>query len=129
MNDEDFYARLKTLIAAYSTSVEKSKVSEEQPPARVEYERAEQNTDTFLNGAAGLTETLYDVEVGGPDDNAVQIQAAAIKAGLNGFSGAMGSTVALGCWVSDHSDDYEPHLLDADEGTYLATFRVQVIEG
>jgi hypothetical protein len=30
-------------------------------------------------------------------------------------------------FVSDHTDEYEPRLLDADEGYTIATFQVEVI--
>lgn len=131
MIDEDFRTKLKSYADAFNVPVEKDKVSEEQPRFRVEFERAESNPETFTNGAALAGESIFDVEVAGqaPDKAMVQNLADAIKAGLNGFSGTVGGTVFLGAWVSDHSDDYEPHLLDYDDGTFTASFRVQVIEG
>lgn len=132
MIDEDF--RTKLLSYTAGAPVEKGKVSEDQPQAlRVEFERGESNTDTYTSGGAGLTETLFDVEVQGTSPGPVQALVALVKSdalsgGLNGFSGAMGASTVLGCWVMDHDDDYQPKLLDADEGFYVATFRVQVIE-
>ncbi len=132
MIDEDF--RQKLLTYAVGLPVEKGKVSEDQPQAlRVEFERGESNTETYTSGAGALTETLFDVEVQGTSPAPVQALVAQVKAdqvngGLNGFAGAMGASTVLGCWVMDHDDDYQPKLLDADEGFYVATFRVQVIE-
>ncbi len=47
--------------------------------------------------------------------------------GLNGYRGAMGNSTVLGMFVEDHSDDYVPLLLDADEGYFVSTFRAVAI--
>jgi hypothetical protein len=108
--------------------VEKDKISEEQPTRRVWFGRTNDNSDLFLNASAGLTETVFDVEVATlEDDSETQTLANTLKAGLNGFQGTVGSTSFLGVFVQDHSDDYEARLLDDDQGYYVATFQARAI--
>jgi hypothetical protein len=113
------------------TAIEKGVVSSGQPPTRVYFQRQTENQDLFQNGSACNKTTVFDVEVAALNDDATtQSMADTLKNALNGFQGAFGSannSWALGMFVSDHTDEYEPRLLDADEGYTIATFQVEVI--
>jgi hypothetical protein len=128
--DQDFRTKLLALLAAdfEDVPVEKGKVSEDKAQPWVYYQRGGGDQDTDLDGTkSSIRETWFDIEVAGLDDDAVQPVADALKDGLNGFRGSMGSSTVLGAFWESHSDDYAPKHLDADEGFYLATFRAQVI--
>jgi hypothetical protein len=49
--------------------------------------------------------------------------------GLNGLRGALGNSGIFchGAFVEDHTDDYVPKMLDADEGYFTAAFQVHMI--
>lgn len=129
MIDTDFRGKLVALLPT-GTTAEKGFISAGQPTTRVYFQRANENQEVFQSGAAQNKETIFDVEVAVlNDDAAVQSLADTLKSALNGFQGAFGNgnTWALGMFVSDHSDDYQPRLLDADEGYEIATFQVMVI--
>lgn len=52
---------------------------------------------------------------------------AAVKSpGLNGYQGTVGGTIFLGVFTQDQSDQYEPKLLDEDEGYFVGSFQAQV---
>lgn len=127
MIDEDFRTKLTQLLPA-GTPIEKGLVSEEALPTRVYYQVATSNQDTDLDGTQGLSETAFDVECAAlSDDATAQTLAAAVKSALNGFHGKFGaSSVALGMFVSDHADDYQPRGVDADDGYHVAAFQVTV---
>lgn len=147
MIDQDLRAFLITLLPAAATDVggvaltgtpvEKGKASATQTPPFVQYQRADANRDVFLDGSGQLYETDFDVECYALDEATAQALAQAFKegpnantAGLNGFRGTWGSgpgTFIHGSFAQDHSDDYEPKLLDADEGYSVASIRVHVI--
>ena len=147
MIDEDLLVFLKTLLPAgptdlggvdlSATPIEKGKISQSQPATRIYYQRAEANRDIDLSGAGMLYETSFDVECAAlNDDGTCQVLAQALKEGpraatkgLNGYRGAIGSggNFCHGAFVADHSDDYEPKLLNADEGYSVAAFRVLII--
>ena len=128
MIDEDF----RTLLAAQSipagTPVEKGKISEEQATVRVLYQVADSTQDVHLGGQTGLTTTAFDVECGArEDDSTAQNMAGTLKTALNAFRGAAGSSSILGIFVEDHSDEYQPMMLDSDVGYFIASFRANVI--
>jgi hypothetical protein len=139
MIEEDLRTYLATLLPTVpvdlsATPIEKGRVSQSQPSPRVHFQRAESNRDVDLSGSGMLYETAFDVEVGAVnDDPTCQTIAEALKegqtgaGGLNGYRGAMGGNFCHGAFVSDHADDYEPKLLDADDGWNIAAFRVLVI--
>ena len=126
--DEDFRTALVSLLPA-GTTIEKGTISDERPTTRVYYQRSQANQDTHLNGDQGLTTTVFDVEVAAlADDATAQSLAGTIKAALNGSRGVMGaSSSALGVFVADHADDYQPRGVDADDGYCVAAFQVSVI--
>jgi hypothetical protein len=47
--------------------------------------------------------------------------------GLNGFRGEFGNTTALGVFLEDHSDNYQPRFLDEDDGYRVATVQALVL--
>lgn len=132
--DEDLRTKLATIINDATIPIEEGKVSDTRARTRVWYRRANSNTDVFIGGNAGLTETRFDIEVHGENIATVQTLAASIKAlhsagGLNGLSGAFGSSSVLGIFVEDHSDDYEPKGgFETDTGLHVCSLDVQVIE-
>ncbi len=207
MIDEDFRTLLLATLPT-GVIVEKGKISEEQVPTRVYFQRSNENNDLDLDGVQGLATTIFDVEVAALDDDATtqtmaeQLNAAAVSVtltqlngavntttrtivvdstaklpssglpfivligseklavtavdddgvtmtatrgykgttqashadnapvvvqGLNGYRGAIASGYIHGAIVSDQSDDYQPKLLDADEGYAVASFQVTVI--
>ena len=73
------------------------------------------NTLTVVRGFNGTTPAVHA--------NGVSVTVH----GLDGFRGVFGGTTALGIFVADHVDDYQPAMLDADEGYDLATFQATVI--
>ena len=137
MIDEDFLYMLQNSITGVpsGTAVEKGVVSEEMPSTRIYFQRSDSEQDLMLNGNQALTTTVFDVEVAALDDNAVQPLAKSLKDVLNGYMGAFGSnyadtanhSVALGMFVSDHSDDYQPRVVDADDGYHVAAFQTKII--
>lgn len=135
MVDEDLRTYLATLLPTGRTiPVEKGKVSMTQPPLRVYFDRADANRDVDQGGQGGLYETWFDIEVAALDDEASPVTIAqGIKdgvgavLGLNGFRGTMANTFVHGAFAFDQNDDYQPRVLDADEGYYVSAFRLQVI--
>lgn len=147
MIDEDFRTFLLTLLPTLTsdvggvnlstTPIEKGKSSSVQTPPIIVYQRSESNRDLFLDGTGQLYETAFDVECYALDEPTAQVLAQAIKEGpnagihgANGFRGTWGSgpgTFIHGAFAQDHSDDYQPKLLDADEGYSVASLQVQVI--
>jgi acylphosphatase len=122
--DESFAKHLRTLT---TVPVEKGFVSDDKEPPWVYFQRALSNTETDLKGEVStLTDTTFDVEVVGEDDDAVQTLAAALKAALNGYRGTMQGAVVLGAFVADHTDDYRPKSVDSDDGYFLAAFQVEM---
>ncbi len=98
MIDEDF----RTLLAATLPTgvvIEKGKISEEQIPIRVYYQRSQENTDLDLDGTGGLATTVFDVEVAALDDDATvqamaeQLSAAAVAQTLTTLNGAINASV------------------------------------
>lgn len=126
MIDEDFRTYLVAQSIPNGTPVEKGKISMEQATTRVLFQRAEENDDLFLNGSNGLQTVIFDVECGARDEATAQNMASTLKTALNGHQGALGNSAALGIFVEDHSDEYQPMMLDSDEGYDIATFRAVV---
>jgi hypothetical protein len=71
MIDEDFRTLLANLLPT-GTVIEKGMISEERPSTRVFFQRSAADQELDLDGAAGLNETLFDVEVGALTDNTTQ---------------------------------------------------------
>jgi hypothetical protein len=139
MIDEDLRTFMATLVPA-NTVIEKGWIDQTATPAkRIFYQRSEANHEVDLAGNGLLYETLFDVEVAALEDDATcQTLAQDLKGGpdanthgLNGYRGRMGDantgTFTQYVCTSDHSDSYEPRLLDADEGYSIASFQVLVI--
>lgn len=138
--DQAFRQQVLNVIAAQvpqfaNAPVEKGRVDADQvPTTRIQYQRATEDQETFLDGATpGLGDVTFDVEIQALNDDDTQLIVAALKAiqptGLNGFRGLIGgSTIwAHGIFIGDHGDEYQPRLLNADEGYSVSTFQAQVL--
>jgi hypothetical protein len=137
--DEDLRLYLLTLVPDPGVVVEKGKIAATQPRRRVYMQRGSTNRDVTVAGAGLLYETYFDIEVASLEDDAdAQAICQHLKEGpgpdplsplpgLNGFRGTWGGHYIHGAFVSDHEDDYQPRLLDADEGYFIAAFRLLVI--
>ncbi len=146
MIDEDFLYKVQTITQTYTPTgiaVEKGDISSERTPTRIFFNRSDSEQDLMLNGDQALTTTVFNVEVASlaadstaaSGDDVVQPLTKTLKDALNGFRGAFGSnfadndyhSVSLGMFVSDHSDDYEPRGVDADDGYCVAAFQVKIV--
>lgn len=122
--DVDLQSELATLSGV---ATQENKTDEDHSQPNVVWIRNDAQQDVWLNGTAGLNESNYTVTVYGLDIDATASIADTMKASLNGFSGIMGSTQVLGCFVSQAADDYIPKELDADEGLHQFSFNIQIL--
>ena len=130
MIDEDFRTALVGLLPS-GTPIEKGVIGDEQTPTRVYYQRSSGNQDVYLDGAPGLTTTVFDVEAAAlADDTTVQSLMATIKTmhgyPANGVALTHGTSSILGIFVADHADDYQPRGVDADDGYVVAAVQISV---
>lgn len=132
--DEAFRAKIVALLPAGYTEVpvQKGKISATQPETRIQFDRATEDQETFLDGSTvGLGDVTFDVEIQALSDDDTQAIVAGIKgmqpAGLNAFRGLVSGIFIHGIFTGDHGDQYQPRLLSADEGFSVATFQAQVI--
>jgi len=122
--DTDFQAKLATLAAI---PCQQDVISEDKTQPYVWFQRHDAQLDTFLDGSPSFSETTYTVEVSGLDIDAVQATADTLKTALNAYSGTMGSTVVLGCFVQDCADDYAFRNTDQDAGNHVAGFSAKFV--
>jgi hypothetical protein len=132
--DIDLITYLKAHLAG-PPPIEQNKIAEDYAtnPA-IMFIRRPSTQDLLLSGFPSIAETEYDFEIYGIDIDAVNTLADELVAPytsgglLNGFQGAMGSTVVLAAFVSDQADDYTPKVeLNTDEGLNVVSFALKIM--
>lgn len=117
----------RAFIVALADHVEQNKIGQDSTGARVWFQRRSQNEEISLGGDSfGIVETAFDIEVISNDIDDCLDTADAIKAALHGYRGDMNGITVQGMFVADHSDDYIPYNLDADDGEHIAAIDVQI---
>jgi hypothetical protein len=121
-----------SLIVGPGVPVQQNYASADKTQPRVWVQRQQGDSELFLDGRPGPADTTYAVEVNALDPDAGAavadaIQANAAAGGLDGFRGTMNSTVVLGCFVGEASDDYVPRGLELDDGYHVFAFTVRVL--
>lgn len=113
--------------AAAIDAVGQTSHPQDPPIPRIWYGRASQEEPRDFDGEGGLVFSLWDIEVQS-DDNAEMIAIAdAVKALLDGYSGAMGDQTIQGSFVNDHDDDYVWKSVGADDGIFAAALLVRIV--
>ena len=128
----DVALRQHLLMALPGVAVQQNTIDESSPLSRIWYRRSGESTEKGCGEIDGkqvrhLTRTDYDVECVADTPDVADYFAAAIKDqdGYTGYLGA-GDVFALDLSVEDHSDDYSPRNLGADEGLHVAALRLTV---
>lgn len=112
--------------AAELGAVQQGSSDQVSPDTRIFFYRTGSNRQLFLDAGSGLATINYDVECISPDIDTAQNLAEAVKAALHGYRGEMDDLFVDGCFVEDHSDQYEPKS-DADAGDHIASLQVTII--
>jgi len=83
----------------------------------------------WVSKASATSLTASQRAANGSGVSAYLTGAAVYAVGLNGYRGPLIQTGVFchGAFVEDHSDDYVPKLLDADEGYFIASFQLMIV--
>jgi len=119
------------ILAEYSTiakphACEQNAYPENPPDPRIWFRRAREETLKHMDTTSGPTESEWDVEVIGTDDDTVLDLAEVVRTTLDGYRGAFGSRTVQGVFVSDHDDEYIPRGVADEEGFTVAALRLRI---
>ena len=112
--------------AAKPHAVEQNSYPENAPDPRIYFRRARQETDRYLDGTAGVTESEWDLEVIGTGDDEVLDLAEVMRGVLDGHRGAFGGRSVQAVFVEDQDDDYFPRGIGDEEGFTVAALRLRI---
>ena len=102
-------------------------IAENAPLPRIWYGLANSNEDVDYDGNGGLADSEWDIEIISDSQTETQTITAALKRFLNGKRGAFGTQTVLGCFVTDHDDDYVPQNLGSEDGYSVAAIRARIL--
>ena len=121
------------VVALVSDRISQGVVNEDETHPRIWLGRASRNHDLDCGGVGGIIEDNFDLEIVAEHDadtdgieQALKI-AEAVRDSLHGFTGEMGVTTVLGCFVDDQSDDYLYKSIDSPDGLYMSALNVRIL--
>jgi hypothetical protein len=108
-------------------AVEQNRMRQAPPDPRIWYRRDLQNEERDLDGDGGIIDSMWDVECQSETLDTAEDLAEAVRDKLDGYRGSFGTQTALGCFVEDHDDDYEPKGVGGEQGVHVCALRLQAI--
>lgn len=79
-----------------------------------------------LDNVGGMHEAMVDIECVGADPDEMLDLADVVKSRFHGYTGAVGSHSCKAAFMSDKDDEYIPKSSQADEGSHIASFTLDL---